>query len=63
MEFPDEGILAMGEPQKNMWQYADLEMEKIYKVRKNGSVLNFKSNSAIKNTLTDSEIEIQYIRI
>jgi predicted amidohydrolase len=61
--FPDEGILAMGEPQKKMWLFANLEMEKIQEVRKNGSVLNFKSNSAIKNALTDSEIEIQHIRI
>jgi predicted amidohydrolase len=61
--FPDEGILAIGEPQKKMWLFAKLEMEKIHEVRKNGSVLNFKSNSAIRNILTDSEIEIQYIRI
>ena len=61
--FPDEGILAKGEPQKNMWLTAELEMEKIHEVRKNGSVLNFKSNLAIKNMLRDSEIEIQHIRI
>lgn len=61
--FPDEGFLAMGEPQKKMWLFAKLEMEKIHEVRKNGSVLNFKSNSAIRNSLTDSEIEIQHIRI
>lgn len=61
--FPDDGIVEMGEPQKNMWLFAELEMEKIHEVRKNGSVLNFKSNSVIKNALWDSETEIQYIRI
>jgi hypothetical protein len=46
-----------------MWLFSDLEINKIKEVRKNGSVLNFKSNSEIKSSLIDSEIEIQYIRI
>ncbi len=61
--FPNDGILKMGEPQKKMWLFAELEMDKIHEVRKNGSVLNFKSNAIIRNTITDSEIEIQHTRI
>lgn len=61
--FPDDGIIKTGIPQDEMWLSADLEMNKIHEVRKNGSVHNFKSNFEIKSSLIDSEIEIQHIRI
>lgn len=61
--FPDDGILKIGIPQVKMWLFSDLKINKIQEVRKNGSVLNFKSNLAIKSCLIDSEIEIQHIRI
>jgi predicted amidohydrolase len=61
--FPDDGIIKIGIHQVEMWLFSDLEINKIKEVRINGSVLNFKSNLAIKSSLIDSEIEIQHISI
>jgi predicted amidohydrolase len=61
--FPDDGIIKIGIHQVEMWLFSDLEINKIKEVRIYGSVLNFKSNLAIKSSLIDSEIEIQHISI
>lgn len=61
--FPDDGIIKIGDAQDEMWLFAELEIEKMHEVRKNGSVLNFKSNAEIKSSFVDTEIEIQHIRI
>lgn len=40
--FPDDGILAQGEPNKQQWVYADLDLSLIEKVRTSGQVFNYK---------------------
>ncbi len=40
--FPDDGILAIGEFSKAQWVFADLDLEKMERVRLDGQVFNYK---------------------
>ncbi len=40
--FPDDGVLALGEFNKPSWLYAEIDLEKMARVRENGQVFNYK---------------------
>ncbi len=40
--FPDNGIFALGELNKPQWIHAEIDLDKIAKVRKNGQVFNYR---------------------
>jgi predicted amidohydrolase len=40
--FPDNGVVALGELDKPMWLFADVDLEKVDKVRAEGAVYNYK---------------------
>ncbi len=40
--FPNDGILAMGNLNKPQWIYAEIDLDKIARVRKNGQVFNYR---------------------
>jgi predicted amidohydrolase len=39
--FPDDGVLAIGEFNKTEWVYADLDLEKMTRIRLDGQVFNY----------------------
>lgn len=41
-DFPDDGVLVQGKLNQPGWIYADLNLNRIHMVRKNGTVLNFR---------------------
>jgi predicted amidohydrolase len=40
--FPEDGVIACGEPDRGMWVFADLDLAALDTVRKNGAVRNFR---------------------
>jgi predicted amidohydrolase len=40
--FPDDGVVAQGEPDRPQWVYADLDLAALAQVRRNGQVFNYR---------------------
>lgn len=40
--FPEDGVIARGEPDRAMWVFADLDFAALDAVRENGAVRNFR---------------------
>lgn len=60
---PEEGIIAVGSPQKTDWLVTELDFEKIEQVRTDGQVFNYKDLQRIENKFTNEPIEIVRIRL
>jgi predicted amidohydrolase len=61
--FPENGILASGQPQAESWLIAELNMDLIPKVRNDGQVLNYKDHLRLSQNFLDEKIEIDKVVI
>jgi len=55
---PEEGIVALMQPQKPGWLVQEIDFEKIKNVRTAGQVFNFRDNQGINYGLAEKEIQV-----
>lgn len=55
---PEEGIVALMQPQKPGWLVQEIDFEKIRNVRSDGQVFNFRDNQAINYRLGETAIQV-----
>ena len=60
---PEEGILALGKPQKEGWLYSELDFSLLETVRKNGQVFNFKDMSRFNRFSESERVKIRTIKL
>lgn len=61
LDFPEEGIHKTGNHQEECWLYAELDTEKIQKVRNEGQVLNLRSHQTLTYGFKVEEVEIRRV--
>lgn len=61
--FPDEGIIGFGKPQKEEWQIEELDFDLIKTVREDGQVFNFKDHGNLTIEFKNEQIKIERVRI
>ncbi len=59
---PEEGILALGEPQKEEWLYFEPDFSLLETVREDGQVFNFKDMGRFKQFSEPDRIEVRKVR-
>ncbi len=60
---PEEGILALGEPQKEEWLYFEPDFSLSEAVRKDGQVFNFKDMGRLSRFAESGDIGIRKVRL
>lgn len=55
---PEEGIVALMQPQEPGWLVQEIDFEKIKNVRMDGQVFNFRDNQAVNYGLAEKEIQV-----
>lgn len=60
---PEEGILAMTEPQYEGWLVETIDLQKSRRVRSKGQVLNYKDHLSTNYELTGEKTEIEHCRL
>lgn len=60
---PEEGIIAVGNPQAEEWQIIELDFDLIKTVREDGQVFNYKDHRNLTFSLQKGTIEIERVKI
>lgn len=61
--FPNEGIIGLGNPQKEEWHIEELDFDLIKVVREDGQVFNFKDHGNLTIEFKNEQINIERVRI